>query len=160
MARSRAPRKELGGMKIRFCLGWASSDIRKSFKSEAACGLFHEYTQRIDKFDHCRISNLDSEKKAGTRIWLCHTGKNAKALSSEALAGAIQNLRNSGTKELRVAVGPADGFSLETIENLKPDFLWSFGPMTYPHELAAVIAAEQIYRAYAIIHRLPYHAGH
>ena len=43
---------------------------------------------------------------------------------------------------------------------LRPDLLWSLGPMTLPHELAAIIAAEQIYRAFTILHHLPYHAGH
>jgi 23S rRNA (pseudouridine1915-N3)-methyltransferase len=32
--------------------------------------------------------------------------------------------------------------------------------MTLPHELAAVVAAEQIYRAFTILHRQPYHSGH
>ena len=147
-------------MKIRFCLGWAQGDTRKSFKSGPAFDLFREYAGRIDKFDRCDVSKLNPEKRPGVKRWLCHTGKNAKMLSSEALAAAIQNLRNSGTKELEIAVGSADGFSVKDIENLKPDFLWSFGPMTYPHELAAVLMAEQVYRAYAIIHRLPYHSGH
>ena len=122
--------------------------------------LFQEYARRIDKFDRCSVSKLEPERKPAIKLWLCHTAKNAKTLSSEELARAIQNLRNLGAKELQIGIGPSDGFSSKELECLKPDFLWSFGPMTYPHELAAVIAAEQIYRAYTIIHRLPYHSGH
>lgn len=146
-------------MKLRFELAWASSNVRKSFKSSSFADPFFEFTSRLEKFDGCEVSKL-GEGRAGAKLWLCHTAKDAKILSSEELAAAIQRLRNSGTKELRVAIGPADGFTPADIERLKPDFLWSFGPMTYPHELAAVIAAEQIYRAYAIIHKLPYHLGH
>jgi 23S rRNA (pseudouridine1915-N3)-methyltransferase len=32
--------------------------------------------------------------------------------------------------------------------------------MTLPHELAAVVASEQIYRAFTIMQGLPYHLGH
>ncbi len=148
-------------MKIRFCLGWVSGgNIAKSFKSGDAFALFQEYTDRIGKFGECSTTKLDTEKKSGSKFWLCHTAKNAKMFSSEELARALQNLRNSGTKELQIAIGPANGFSAKDVESLKPDLLWSFGPMTLPHELAAVIASEQIYRAHAIIHRLPYHCGH
>ena len=146
-------------MKIRFELGWASSNVRKSFKSDAFAEPFFEFVSRLDKFDGCEASKL-GEGRAGAKLWLCHTAKNAKMLSSEELAAAVQRLRNSGTKELRIAIGPADGFTAGDVERLKPDFLWSFGPMTYPHELAAVIAAEQMYRAYAILNNLPYHSGH
>lgn len=147
-------------MKVVFRLGWAKGDVRKSFKSSASYDLFSDYLGRTGHFDRCEAAGPASGKKPGTRRWLCHTGHTAKPLSSEALAEAVQGLRNSGVKEWEICVGPADGFTAADAKALEPDFLWSFGPMTYPHELAAVIAAEQVYRAYAIIHRLPYHGGH
>ena len=147
-------------MKIKFCLAWASGNIARSFKSPEAFGLFQEYAQRIGKFGDCSFAGFDTGKKPQAKLWLCHTAKNAKMLSSEELAKALQNLMNSGAKELCIAIGPADGFTAKDIETLKPDLLWSFGPMTLPHELAAVIAAEQIYRAYTIIYRFPYHSSH
>ena len=147
-------------MKIRFCLGWASGNMSKAFKSQDTGSLFKEYTGRIGKFDACTVTQLDSEKKPGTKLWLCHTAKNAKMFSSEELAKAVGNIRDSAAQELCIGIGPSDGFTAKDVENLKPDVLWSFGPMTLPHELAAVIAAEQIYRAYTIIYRLPYHSSH
>ncbi len=147
-------------MKIKFCLDWASGNAAKSFKSPDALSLFQEYTERIGKFGECSFSGMDASKRAQAKLWLCHTAKNAKMLSSEELAKALQNLMNSGARELHIAIGPANGFTAKDIEALKPDLLWSFGPMTLPHELAAVVAAEQVYRAYSIIHHLPYHGGH
>ena len=63
---------------------------------------------------------------------------------------------------VRAAVLDAASLTERTEEDrrvLKPDFMWSFGPQTLPHDLAAVIAAEQVYRAFSILNNLPYHRG-
>lgn len=61
---------------------------------------------------------------------------------------------------MRIVIGGADGFREEELAKRNVDLRWSFGPMTLPHELAAVVAAEQLYRAWAQIKKLPYHDGH
>ena len=43
------------------------------------------------------------------------------------------------------------------VETNEGSLRFSFGRMTLPHELARVVLLEQIYRALAIQHRLPYH---
>ena len=40
------------------------------------------------------------------------------------------------------------------------DFKLSFGPITLPHELARLVLAEQLYRAFTILNKHPYHCGH
>lgn len=147
-------------MKVYFGLGWASSNIRRSFKSEEAYGLFEEYRSRISKFDPCEAGPFSLKRPAGAKLWLCHTSRQARLLSSEELALQLQKLRDSGARELQVVIGPADGWTAKDVEEIKPDLLWSFGPATYPHELASVLASEQIYRAYTILNRLPYHSKH
>lgn len=81
-------------------------------------------------------------------------------LSSEDLAAALGREKDAGTRVLEVLVGPPDGFTPADVARLKPTLRWSFGPLTLPHELAALIAAEQLYRAHSILSRSPYHLGH
>ena len=56
-------------------------------------------------------------------------------------------------------------FAIGGSHGLPEDFLneaherWSLGPATLPHELARVIALEQLYRAFTILRKEPYHKG-
>lgn len=152
-------------MEISFRLYWLESRRlnSKAFKLDGARLLFNEYVSRISNFVPCQISGTisqDERKKAGTQIWVCDKGVGAKEFSSEKLAEVLEKLRDSGTRELHVVIGSANGFSKRELEELKPNLKWSFGPMTLPHEFAAVLASEQIYRAFTIIRKLPYHLGH
>jgi 23S rRNA (pseudouridine1915-N3)-methyltransferase len=82
-----------------------------------------------------------------------------KMFSSEQLAAWIGEQRDAGTQVLVFAVGPADGWSDRAFA-LAREQGWtklSFGPMTLPHELARVVLAEQVYRAFTILAGHPYH---
>ena len=134
---------------------------QKKFKLAGARSLFLEYVDRISKFTPCHAVELPRKNKrlgSGSKIWICNRG--GRPASSEELAGQLEKIRGSGIKQLEILIGGASGFSKEELGQLKPNFLWSFGPLTLPHELAAVIASEQIYRAFTLINRLPYHSGH
>ena len=98
--------------------------------------------------------------EGSSTLWICDRGCGAKVLSSEELAEKLQQLLDSGISNLHVAIGGPDGFSEETLRTLKPNLRWSFGSMTLPHELAAVVASEQLYRAWTILKKHPYHLGH
>ena len=132
----------------------------KSFKNESGRDLFLGYVERISKFtSSCVQGPLKFAGEKGRKIWLCDRVA-GKAVSSEVLAELLERMQSSGVRRLGILIGGPDGFSKEQIKNLAPDFIWSFGPLTYPHELAAVVAAEQIYRALTIQRHLPYHSGH
>ena len=81
-----------------------------------------------------------------------------KALSSEEWAAWIGQQRDAGQQWVVVAVGPADGWS--DAARKQANLLVSLGPMTLPHELARVVASEQLYRAFTILAGHPYHSGH
>lgn len=80
-----------------------------------------------------------------------------EAISSEALAALIERLRDSGTPNTMFLIGGADGHDARL--RARADRLLSFGPMVWPHMLARVMLAEQLYRAVSILAATPYHRG-
>jgi 23S rRNA (pseudouridine1915-N3)-methyltransferase len=81
-----------------------------------------------------------------------------KTMSSEQFADWIGTRRYSGAQEMWLAIGPADGWSPTAADGA--ELVLSLGAMTLAHELARVVVAEQLYRAWAILERHPYHKGH
>jgi 23S rRNA (pseudouridine1915-N3)-methyltransferase len=96
------------------------------------------------------IKKLDADR-AATVVLLDATGK---TLDSNALAQWLGELRDRGTRELIFLCGDADGFP-DTLRQRAHQKL-SLSAMTYSHELARVMLAEQLYRAFAILSGSPY----
>lgn len=78
-----------------------------------------------------------------------------KELSSTAFADLIQQQLNSGIKTLVFVIGGAYGFSQEVYTRAQRKI--SLSQMTFPHLLARLIFIEQLYRAFTILHKEPYH---
>jgi 23S rRNA (pseudouridine1915-N3)-methyltransferase len=76
------------------------------------------------------------------------------APTSRELAAKVDQWRQSG-RRIAVIIGGADGHDPSLLD--AADFLWSLGPLTLQHELALVVALEQIYRAHTILAGHPYH---
>jgi len=76
------------------------------------------------------------------------------ALTSRELATKVDHWRQAA-RPVAILLGGANGHDRPLIE--AADFLWSLGPLTLQHELALVVALEQIYRAYTILAGHPYH---
>lgn len=96
------------------------------------------------------IKKLDADR-AATVLLLDATGKQR---DSESLAKWLGEQRDRGTREVIFLCGDADGFP-ESLKQRVTQKL-SLSPMTYSHELARVMLAEQIYRAFAILSGSPY----
>jgi 23S rRNA (pseudouridine1915-N3)-methyltransferase len=101
------------------------------------------------------LSALDKKTRPGFLILLDQRGKQ---FSSTQMAERLRELQETVQQELVFCIGPADGFS-ETSRR-RANMLLSFGPMTLPHQMAALVLAEQVYRALTIIAGHPYHSGH
>jgi 23S rRNA (pseudouridine1915-N3)-methyltransferase len=61
---------------------------------------------------------------------------------------------SSGIKEVGFVVGGPNGVADDF--KAKVDKRWSLSKLTLTHEMARVLLFEQLYRAYTIIHGLPY----
>lgn len=129
--------------------------------------LLQEYITRSTRYMPCELQVAPTEAKllesldratARTRPVLILADSTGKLLTSTEFATELTNRIDSGAQLLALAIGPADGWSAEV--RTRADLLLSFGRITLPHELAAVVAAEQLYRALTIRAKHPYHTGH
>jgi 23S rRNA (pseudouridine1915-N3)-methyltransferase len=76
-------------------------------------------------------------------------------LTSPALAARLGAMRDQGIRQVAFVVGGAYGLS-EAVRG-RADLVLSLSPLTFPHQLVRVLFAEQLYRAFTILNRLPYH---
>ncbi|MGO9672838.1 MAG: 23S rRNA (pseudouridine(1915)-N(3))-methyltransferase RlmH [Methylocella sp.] len=78
-----------------------------------------------------------------------------KLLGSRDFAAHLGKRRDAGTPAAMFVIGGPDGLAAEI--RAKASLVLSLGAMTLPHQLARIIAAEQIYRAATILSGHPYH---
>jgi len=78
----------------------------------------------------------------------------AKPLTSQQFAAWMGSRRDRGEREIVFLCGAAEGFP-EALERQATARI-SLSPLTYSHELARVMLAEQIYRAFALLAGHPY----
>ncbi len=150
----------------------AVGKLKEKFWQEA-CG---EYIKRLSRFvnieiteladlkipdkaslSECeKIKNAEGEKilssvKKEEIISLCIEGNKVSSLD---MAQIIKNAENSG-KSLAFVIGGSLGLSDEVKKASKMRI--SMSDMTFPHQLARVMLAEQIYRAFKINANESYH---
>ena len=117
-------------------------------------GRNNSYKKHIDEYlkrmpEVTLISVKDETRIPETYIALSEEGK---IYSSKEFSKFIKNIDQ---KEINFVIGPATGLSDSIKKNAK--MLISLSKMTFPHELAALLAIEQIYRAKSILAGTPYH---
>ena len=136
-------------------------------KSSAIQSIADDYLKRLRQYAEAEGVSLKDEaallkycgkdgRGARRRLVLLDSG--GKHLTSEEFARFIGEHRDGNPLPLVLAVGPADGFSPAALES--GDSRLSLGKMTLAHELARAVLLEQLYRAFTILHRHPYHLGH
>lgn len=77
-----------------------------------------------------------------------------RTCSTEALAQRLDNWRMQGG-DVSFLIGGADGLDERCLG--RADESMSLSAMTFPHQLVRVMLAEQLYRAWTILHGHPYH---
>ncbi len=78
-----------------------------------------------------------------------------KTMTSPQFARQLAKWRDEGAQSLAIVIGGADGLAPEL--RAQADMSLSFGKMVWPHMLARVMLAEQLYRAASILGGSPYH---
>jgi 23S rRNA (pseudouridine1915-N3)-methyltransferase len=137
-------------------------------KEPAIRALTAEYLKRISRYAQVDGVELRDES---TLLAMCGRGSSkagkstlvlmdscGKQFSSEELARFFGEYQDRNPLPLIFAVGPADGFG-EAARSAAQHTI-SLGKMTLAHELARVVLLEQVYRAFTILKRHPYHSGH
>lgn len=81
--------------------------------------------------------------------------EHGKALASREFAEALSRFTEQGRDPIGIVIGGADGLAPELLK--KADLTFAFGRATWPHMLARVMLAEQLYRAYTLLTKHPYH---
>ena len=122
--------------------------------------LFDDYIRRIKHFAEVQVTELRDaaawrKQKLDSHAAIVALDTAGKQFTSQQFAKWLGTQRDSGLRELVILCGDADGFPAELRAATKTKI--SLSTLTMPHELARVLVAEQIYRAFAILAGHPYH---
>ena len=96
-----------------------------------------------------------SEVLAKLNGWIVACDRQGTALPSEEFAKKLRRESDRHSGRVVVVIGGPHGLDTSLVKNAH--FVWSFGPGTLPHELALVVAAEQMARALSILRGDQYH---
>ncbi len=138
--------------------------------------LWDDYAARLDRTGRplglgpLRLAEVEPRKAAGPGAEaaalaaaipdgarLIALDERGRTLSSPDFADMLARWRDTGARDAACVIGGADGLAPEL--RARADLVLSFGPMVWPHLLARVMLAEQLYRAAAILAGTPYHRG-
>jgi 23S rRNA (pseudouridine1915-N3)-methyltransferase len=145
----------------------SSISPRRALPTGPAGELVSLYLERSTRYMPCaarpfateaRLLEYIDEAQTKGRAALILTDSGGQQMSSAEIAAAFKSLQDNGIQQLTLAIGPPDGWS--PAARSRADRTIAFGRITLPHELALVVAAEQVYRALTILAGHPYHSGH
>ena len=135
-------------------------------KNSHIAKLCAEYGERIEHFLPLSIVEV-KEPKGGMRAEaekiLAALGDSdrvvvldpkGKSWTSEQLAKFVQQHMTSDSRPLTFVIGGYEGLA-DSVKR-RADVQWSLSPLTFTHDLTRMVLLEQLYRALAIMHNLPY----
>jgi 23S rRNA (pseudouridine1915-N3)-methyltransferase len=123
--------------------------------------LLDDYAARIRRFADFEMSELREDSSAALRRIEVTPGATVVLLdaagkqhTSEQFAKWLEACRDRGAREIVFLCGAASGFPESVARRATAKM--SLSPLTFSHELARVMLAEQIYRAFATLAGHPY----
>lgn len=121
--------------------------------------LIDDYLDRIRRWcpieaRELRASGATEKIRADPAATWVLLDAGGRQFTSAEFARWLAELRDRGTREIVFLCGDADGFPPEL--RGKAQARLALSPLTLSHELARVVLAEQIYRAFAILAGHPY----
>lgn len=126
-------------------------------RDHRANGMAGEFILRTTRYLPCEMReirpgryDLFARHPSATKVFLDPAGR---SLDSAAFTTLVSRLEMEG-RDLLLLIGGADGLPPEW--RSRADLLLSLSPMTFPHEFARVMLAEQIYRAVTTLRGHPY----
>jgi 23S rRNA (pseudouridine1915-N3)-methyltransferase len=126
-------------------------------KDPHANAIAEEFLGRAARYTPCEMREVKPDR---TDLFAKHPGARkvfldpaGKPLDSAAFASLIAKSEMDG-RDLVFLIGGHDG--LPAGWGARADLLLSLSAMTFPHELARAMLAEQIYRGFAILRNHPY----
>ncbi|MDX1385948.1 MAG: 23S rRNA (pseudouridine(1915)-N(3))-methyltransferase RlmH [bacterium] len=144
-------------------------------KNPAFAEVAEDYATRIRKYNPLEVVEIPDEKiktksdvprllkreadqiRKRLKEGACLIALDEKGIqwTSVDLAWEIKQLLESPAKEIIFLIGGAEGLDDSIKREAKG--LWSLSKLTLPHQLARVLALEQIYRGLTILRNVPYH---
>jgi 23S rRNA (pseudouridine1915-N3)-methyltransferase len=126
-------------------------------RDAAANAIAAEFLKRASRYAPCDLREIDPARfdpwakyPAAAKVLLDPGGK---GMTSQQFTSWIERAEMEGRDQVFV-IGGADG--LPSAWRARADLLLSLSPMTFPHELARAVLAEQIYRAFTTLRGHPY----
>jgi 23S rRNA (pseudouridine1915-N3)-methyltransferase len=132
--------------------------------------LIDDYTARLSHFVRCEVTEIKELGRTDKTGIDKETRRISDALrpgsltilldpegaewTSQELARQLKTWEDNGVKEVAFVVGGPNGFAPELVT--RADKRWSLSRLTLTHEMARVLLVEQLYRAFTIVHGLPY----
>ncbi|RYY94827.1 MAG: 23S rRNA (pseudouridine(1915)-N(3))-methyltransferase RlmH, partial [Chitinophagaceae bacterium] len=109
------------------------------------------------------LSEADLRKREGELVldwlkpddFLVALDERGKMLSSEGLAGFLQQRATESTRHVVFLIGGAFGLDAPVLK--RAQLQWSLSALTFPHQLVRLLLAEQLYRACTILRNEKYH---
>lgn len=89
------------------------------------------------------------------RAMLVLLDETGRTLSSQEFSAELARCRDEGCRDMALVIGGPDGHDPEFRRSA--GLVLSLGRMTFPHQIARILLAEQLYRAATILAGHPYH---